>query len=107
MRIEGATLDVMLPFWGDPDLLYAAVESVRGQTDPAWRLTIVDDCYPDESVARHFETEQDPRIRYRRNEVNLGITENYQRCRDLAEHQLTMFLGCDDLMLPGFVETVR
>ena len=48
-----------------------------------------------------------PRIRYLRNETNLGITENYARCRDLASGELMMFLGCDDLMDPGFVATVR
>jgi glycosyltransferase involved in cell wall biosynthesis len=101
------TLDVFVPFWGDPELLYATVESVRAQTDPDWLVTVVDDCYPDPTVAEHFAAETDPRIRYVRNEVNLGITENYQRCRELADRDLMMFLGCDDLMHPRFVETVR
>lgn len=100
-------LDVFIPFWGDPELLYATVESVRAQTDPDWVVTVVDDCYPDPSVAEHFAGESDPRIRYLRNEVNLGITDNYQRCRDLASGELMMFMGCDDLMHPTFVETVK
>lgn len=101
------TLDVMLPFWGDPALLYATVDSVRAQTDPHWRLTVVDDCYPDPSVAEHFAREQDPRISYVRNETNRGITANYQVCRDLAREELMMFLGCDDLLGPTFVATVN
>ena len=101
------TLDVFIPFWGDPGLLYATVESVRAQTDPDWLITVVDDCYPDPTVAEHFAAEKDPRIRYLRNDVNVGITDNYQRCRELAERELMMFLGCDDLMHPRFVETVR
>jgi hypothetical protein len=101
------TLDVFIPFWGDPSLLYATVESVRAQTDPDWVVTVVDDCYPDPTVAEHFAAETDPRIRYVRNEVNLGITDNYQRCRELATGELMMFMGCDDLMHPTFVETVR
>lgn len=100
-------LDVFIPFWGDPELLYATVESVKAQTDPDWVVTVVDDCYPDPSVAEHFAAEPDPRIRYVRNEVNRGITDNYQRCRELATRELMMFLGCDDLMHPTFVETVR
>ncbi|GAA5123421.1 hypothetical protein GCM10023339_43300 [Alloalcanivorax gelatiniphagus] len=102
-----APIDVFIPFWGDPALLYATVESVRAQTDPDWVVTVVDDCYPDPGVAEHFAAETDPRIRYVRNETNLGITDNYQRCRDLATSELMMFLGCDDLMHPTFVETVR
>jgi hypothetical protein len=100
-------LEVFIPFWGDPELLYATVESVRAQTDPDWMITVVDDCYPDPTVAEHFEAETDPRIHYLRNEVNVGITDNYQRCRELASGELMMFLGCDDLMHPRFVETVK
>lgn len=100
-------LEIFVPFWGDPALLYATIESVRAQTDPHWTVTVVDDCYPDESVAAHFAAETDGRIRYLRNEQNLGITGNYERCRDLATRELMMFLGCDDLLHPQFVATVR
>lgn len=101
------TLDVMLPYWGDPGLLHATVDSVRRQSDPDWRLTIVDDCYPDLSVAEHFAQEQDPRITYLRNETNVGITANYELCRDLAREELLVFLGCDDLLEPTYVATVK
>lgn len=100
-------LQVFVPFWGDPELLYATVESVKAQTDGSWTMTIVDDCYPDPSVAEHFAAETDERITYLRNEANLGITENYQRCQEMASGELMMFLGCDDLMHANFVATVR
>ena len=100
-------LEIFVPFWGDPDLLWATLDSVRAQTDPRWTVTVVDDCYPDPSVAARFAEETDQRIRYLRNEQNLGITANYERCRDLATGDLMMFLGCDDLMHPDFVATVR
>lgn len=100
-------LEIFVPFWGDPGLLFATVDSVRAQTDPDWMVVVVDDCYPDPVVAEHFAAETDPRIRYLRNETNLGITDNYARCRDLASAELMMFLGCDDLLEPGFVDSVR
>ncbi|MCY7401904.1 MAG: glycosyltransferase [Nocardioides sp.] len=100
-------VEVFIPFWGEPSLLYATVDSVKAQNDPDWTITVVDDCYPDPTVAEHFAAEADPRIRYLRNEVNLGITDNYQRCRDLASGELMMFMGCDDLMHPTFVDTVK
>lgn len=100
-------LEVFIPFWGDPALLYATVASVKAQTDPCWTITVVDDCSPDPGVAEHFAAEDDPRITYVRNETNLGITDNYQRCRELASGELMMFMGCDDLMHPTFVETVK
>lgn len=100
-------LEVFVPFWGDPELLYATIDSVKAQTDTDWTMVVVDDCYPDPTVAEHFAAEDDPRIRYVRNEVNVGITDNYQRCREMASGELMMFLGCDDLMHPTFVETVK
>ncbi|KRF36528.1 glycosyltransferase [Nocardioides sp. Soil805] len=100
-------LEIFVPFWGDPALLRACIDSVKAQDDPAWVLTVVDDCYPDESVAAHFAAETDPRITYLRNERNLGITGNYERCRELATGDLMMFLGCDDLLRPGFVAQVK
>lgn len=105
--MSNAPLDVFIPFWGDPELLYDTIDSVKAQTDPSWQVTIVDDCYPDDSVAAHFAAETDPRIRYLRNTDNLGITENYDKCRRLATRPLMMFLGCDDRLLPDFVSTVH
>lgn len=104
---EPPDLEIFIPFWGDPALLYATVESVRAQDDPHWTVTVVDDAYPDPAVAEHFAAEDDPRIHYRRNERNLGIAANFQRCLELASGDAVMFLGSDDLLEPGFVSRVR
>jgi glycosyltransferase involved in cell wall biosynthesis len=100
-------LEIFVPYWGDPGLLYDAIDSIRAQTSPDWTVIVVDDAYPDPSVAEHFAQEQDPRIRYVRNETNLGIAANFQKCLDLASGDLVMFLGCDDLLEPGFVARAR
>ena len=99
--------EIFIPFWGEPALLIEAVESVRAQTDPDWRLTVVDDCYPDDSVAAWFDALADDRVTYLRNETNLGITDNYRRCLELATDEWMVFLGCDDLLRPAYVATVR
>lgn len=99
-------LEVFIPFWGDPGYLREAVSSVREQTDPDWRLVVVDDCYPDPAVPTFFDELDDPRVTYVRNETNLGITENYRRCLELATQPWVVLLGCDDLMLPDYVATL-
>lgn len=101
------TLGIMLPYWGDPGLLDLTVNSVLAQTDPDWTLTIVDDCYPDPTARARWADHADPRIRYLVNETNLGITGNFERCRELASEDLVMFLGCDDLLHPTFVARAR
>jgi GT2 family glycosyltransferase len=99
-------IDIMLPFYGDVFLMKTAVRSVIAQSDPDWRLTVVDDTRG-EGIAEWFESLDDPRVRYLRNPENLGITGNFQRCVDLAEYERVVIMGCDDVMLPNYVHTVR
>ncbi|PVG81482.1 glycosyl transferase [Nocardioides gansuensis] len=100
-------MHLLVPYWGEPALLDATVESVLAQTDPHWSLTIVDDCYPDHTAGERYGAHPDPRIRYLRNERNLGTAGNFERCRQLVEHELAAFPGCDDLLLPDYVARVR
>jgi glycosyltransferase involved in cell wall biosynthesis len=99
-------LDIMLPYYGDVGLLQAAVRSVIAQSDPEWRLTVVDDGQ-EPGVPEWFAGLGDDRIRYMRNEKNLGITGNFQKCADLAEYEYMNVLGTDDLLLPNYVATVK
>lgn len=98
--------EIFVPFWGDPKLLFQTVESVRAQTVRDWTMTIIDDCYPDDSVPEYFATLSDPRITYVRNEHNLGITENYREAIRQASGEWITILGCDDLMHPRYLELI-
>jgi len=106
MRGERVTLEIFCPFWGDPDLLFETVASVRAQRNPDWRLIVIDDCYPDESVAGRFAAIDDDRITYVRNERNLGITENYREAIRRATSAYISILGCDDLLHPNYVDVI-
>ncbi|KAA9130133.1 glycosyltransferase [Microbacterium caowuchunii] len=101
------TLEIFVPFWGDPALLRLTVDSVRAQRNPDWRLVVIDDCYPDDSVGAWFSTLDDERITYVRNEVNLGITENYREAIRRASEPAITILGCDDLLHPNYVDVVN
>lgn len=100
------THEIFVPFWGEPDLLYKTVESVLGQSDPDWRMVIIDDCYPDDSVPAYFAGLDDARIQYTRNATNLGITENYREAIRRATSDFVTILGCDDLMHPNYLDVV-
>lgn len=101
------TLEIFCPFWGDPDLLFEAVDSVRAQTDPHWRLIVIDDCYPDASVAERFAAIDDDRVVYVRNEKNVGITENFRESARRATTDRIAIMGCDDRLQPNYVELMR
>ena len=100
------TLQIFLPFYGDPRLMHTAVRSVLAQDSPDWTLTVVDDRYPHADVRPWVEGLGDPRVRYVLNERNLGVSGNFDRCLRLADGDLVTFLGGDDELLPGYVSTV-
>jgi len=100
-------LDICVPYWGDPDVFRLTIDSVRDQTDPAWRLTIIDDGYPGTAIEDYVASLADDRIRYRRNPTNVGITENFRRAIAAGDGTHVVVLGADDLLLPGYVAHVR
>jgi glycosyltransferase involved in cell wall biosynthesis len=99
-------IDVLLPFYGDPELMRLAVRSVVEQTHPNFRLVVVDDCFPDEAIPDWFEALDDDRVEYHRNEHNLGANRNYMKALHLARADHVVVMGADDLMLPTYLEVV-
>ena len=98
------TVDVLFPFYGDVAMMKEAVRSVLRQTDPDWRLIVVDDGYPDASIPGWFDSLRDSRVTYMRNETNLGANGNYRKCLTFVENPLVQVMGADDVMLPNYVE---
>lgn len=100
-------IDILLPFYGDPRLLYATVRSVLAQSAGGFRLVVVDDAYPDPGVQQWFESLGDERVDYHRNATNLGANRNYTRALEMASADHVVIMGADDLMLPNFVSTIE
>jgi glycosyltransferase involved in cell wall biosynthesis len=99
-------LDIALPFYGDVDFMKQTVQSVIDQTDPNWRLVVVDDGYPDDSLPGWFAGLGDKRIEYQRNANNLGANGNFQKCLGLLTADYCVVMGADDLLEPNFVEQI-
>jgi len=97
--------DIMLPFYGDIQLMKEAVRSVLVQDYPDFRLTVVDDGDAAE-LPGWFAGLGDDRVRYLRNQSNLGITRNFQKCVDLSEADHVIIMGCDDLLKPRYLSTL-
>lgn len=99
----GPWLHLLVPYWGDPALLDETLSSVLAQTDGRWRVTIIDDAYPDRTAEQAWRHHPDERITYLRNEANLGVAGNFEKARRLAHGALVAFLGSDDLLHPSYV----
>lgn len=97
-------VDVLLPFWGDVELFKLTVQSVLTQTSPNWRLLIFDDHYPSEEPKEYIKALDDKRITYHRHKENIGITPNFNFALSKATAPYFLMLGCDDILLPNYVE---
>ena len=101
------TIDIALPFYGDVDFMKQTVQSILNQTDPNWRLVVVDDGYPDASIPGWFQSLGDGRIEYQRNASNLGANGNFQKCLGILSAEYCLVMGADDLLEPNFVERIN
>ena len=100
-------LDIALPFYGDVAFMKQTVQSILNQSDPNWRLVVVDDGYPDDTLPGWFASLQDQRIEYQRNVKNLGANGNFQKCLGLLSAEYCLVMGADDLLEPNFVERIN
>jgi len=75
------------------------IESALAQTFADFEMLVLDDVSPDDTaevVARY----RDPRLRFLRNERNVGVEENWNRCLRLARGRYFKLLPHDDLLAP-------
>lgn len=98
-----AKVDILLPYWGDVELLKKTVDSVLAQTEADWQLLVFDDCYPSKEPTEYFDKIKDDRIHYYRHKENIGITNNFNFALKKATAKYCVMLGCDDIMLPNYL----
>src|ERR1700710_1282011 len=99
-------VDVLLPYYGPVDLMQLAVRSVLDQQYSDWILTVVDDGFPDPGIPEWFAGLGDERVRYHRNEKNLGANGNYRKALTFVTQEYVVMMGADDVMLPNYLATV-
>lgn len=100
------SVDILLPYYGDEDLMRQSVRSIASQTRTDWRLIVLDDAYPHADPRAWFESLADPRIYYERNTENLGANRNFQKALEMAQAPVVVMMGADDIMLPGYLDEV-
>ncbi|MBM4255892.1 MAG: glycosyltransferase, partial [Deltaproteobacteria bacterium] len=96
-------VSVCIPTYNGSAFLAEAVQSVLAQSFADFELLIVDDGSTDATldIARSFA---DPRIVIHRNEKQLGIPGNWNRCLTLAKGEYVCIFHQDDVMLPKNLE---
>ncbi|MDI6603793.1 MAG: glycosyltransferase family 2 protein [Thermoanaerobacteraceae bacterium] len=94
---------VAIPTYNRAHYLKEAIESVLAQTYKDYELLIIDNASTDntEDVVKIFN---DKRIKYIKNETNIGMVNNWNKCLDLAQGEYVIIFHDDDLMKPKLLE---
>lgn len=94
---------VAIPTYNRASLLKQCLGTILRQTFQEFEVIVSDNCSPDSTpdTVRAFT---DPRIRYSRNESNLGVFPNMNRCLELARGEYIAIVHDDDLFAPRFLE---
>ena len=98
-------ISFIMPAW-KARFLQEAIASIIAQTNPDWELVVIDDCSP-EPLQAIVEDFSDTRIRYIRNEKNLGgknLVKQWNHCISFATGDYIVLAADDDVYKPTFCE---
>jgi glycosyltransferase involved in cell wall biosynthesis len=96
---SSATVTVAIPVYNRLRFIDRALQSVFSQNIPDVDVLVVDNCSTDgtwEALQRY-----EGRIRLVRNDRNVGLFGNFNRCLALARGTFLRFLCSDDTLVPG------
>ena len=96
-------VSVIMPTYNCGRFIQEAIDSVRAQTYDNWELLIVDDDSTDDTQSI-VSSYSDARIRYMRNERNIGGALTRNKALREAKGQYVAFLDADDVWLPEKLE---
>ena len=97
-------LSIGLPVYNGEQYLREALDAILAQTFEDFELVISDNASTDGTakICREY-ARRDKRIRYNRNEKNLGAAKNFSRVFELSRAPYFKWAAADDLMAPEFV----
>jgi glycosyltransferase involved in cell wall biosynthesis len=94
-----------MPVFNGEKYLREALDSILAQTYQDFEIIISDNASTDRTkqICQEYLT-KDSRIRYYRNEKNLGAPRNYNRVFELSSGEYFKWAACDDVHAPEFLQ---
>lgn len=97
--MKSPNVSVCIPTYNYGRYLSEAIESVLNQTYEDFELLVVDDASQDDTdgIVQGYVA-KDSRIRYLRNQTNIGMVNNWNRCMREAKGKYIKYLFGDDVV---------
>jgi glycosyltransferase involved in cell wall biosynthesis len=99
-------ISVMIPVYNHSHFIGQAIESILNQQCQDLDVVVVDDASTDNTCEIVSCYCSDSRVQYVRNEENLGMARNWNRCLELAKGPLVMLFHSDDMLDPDYLTQV-
>jgi glycosyltransferase involved in cell wall biosynthesis len=98
-------LSVSLPIYNGENHMREALDSILNQTFRDFELIISDNASTDatQEICEDYAS-RDSRIRYYRNDENIGATSNFIRAFELSKGKYFKWVGHDDILDPTLLE---
>jgi glycosyltransferase involved in cell wall biosynthesis len=105
MTVRAPGVSIGLPVYNGGTMLAEALDSILAQTYRDLEIVITDNASTDstQAIAEQYAA-QDPRIRYLRNDRNIGAPENFNRAFAESTRALFKWASHDDLLAPTFIQ---
>ena len=102
--VKRPLVSVCIPTYNRAHMLKECIQSVLTQSMSNFELIISDNASQDstESVVKSLP---DVRIKYYKNNINIGARENWQQCLVLSQGDYITIIPDDDMMLPDSLES--
>ncbi len=98
-------VSVCIPTYNYGRFIADAIDSVLAQSFADFELIVVDNCSTDDTgrIVASF-IGRDSRVSYHRNDMNIGMVPNWNRCLEYAKGEFVKILCADDLLAPTCLE---
>ena len=101
--MNNPNISVCIPVFNGVNFIKESIDSVLNQTIKNFELIIVDNCSADSTI-EIVEAYNDPRIKLFRNEKNLGLFGNWNKCIEVSNGVYIVILPHDDLIESTMIE---
>lgn len=102
--MENELVSIITPAYNAGKWINDCIKSVLQQTYKNWEMIIVDDNSQDNTLDIIKEFEYDSRIKYIKNEMNLGVANSRNKAINNAQGRYIAFLDSDDIWHPEKLE---
>jgi glycosyltransferase involved in cell wall biosynthesis len=102
--IQPTCVSIGMPVYNGERFIHEALDSILAQTYPYFELIISDNASSDGTaeICRDYAT-RDGRIRYHRNEKNLGLSRNFNCVFEMSSGKYFKWAAHDDRLAPEFL----